>query len=51
MRVDRADVLGSSGAGLVSAGLFGLWGWPAAALFAGAVLLALAVGASWRPKG
>ena len=46
MRLDRADVCGFGGTGVFAAGLFGLWGWPAAAIFIGAVLLALAIGAS-----
>lgn len=51
MRVGVDDVLVASGAALVSAGLFGLWGWPAAALFAGSLMLLLGVGAAFARKG
>lgn len=51
MRVERTEIFGFAGSVSASAGLFGLWGWPAAALFAGALLLALSVGAAMARKG
>jgi hypothetical protein len=39
--MDRWDVVGASGALVAGAGLWGRWGWPWAAMFWGALLLAL----------
>lgn len=39
-----ANLSAYSGAGSIAAGLWGLWGWPAAALFAGVFLLFIATG-------
>ena len=41
--MDRWDGIGASGTGLVVAGVYGLAGWPVAAIFLGTVLLALYV--------
>jgi hypothetical protein len=41
--VDRWDIAAVAGVALVGGGLWGLWGWPWSAIFAGAVVLTLCV--------
>jgi hypothetical protein len=45
-----ANVTAYAGATAFGAGLWGLWGWPAAALFAGVFLLFIATGLTLKAK-